>query len=80
MKTTLTIFRELPVGARFHTGKSRGTGARSHVLNCEVIEKTDRTRGRVVQVVGDWNTPVGAGRTFHWMSRVWPVGAGEIIS
>lgn len=26
-------FRDLAIGARFHTGKARGMGARSHVLN-----------------------------------------------
>ena len=46
-------FGELPIGARFHLGKCRGMGARSHVLNWHELQKETKTSARVLASHGD---------------------------
>lgn len=64
-----TRFQFLAIGEHFHTGKSKGAGARSHITSWEVCEKIDRTRGRVVEVYGGRNS-IGAVYAFSANSTV----------
>ncbi len=63
-------FHQLAIGELFHTGISKGAGARSHVTNCEVIEKTSKSQGRVVKVIGDRHT-LGDIRAYSARTATW---------
>ena len=63
-------FHQLVIGELFHTGISKGVGARAHVANCEIMEKTSKSKARVVKVIGDFHT-LDDVRAFSAHTRVW---------
>lgn len=69
---TAQRFGELPIGARFHLGKCRGMGARSHVLNWHEMQKEDSKRARVVVSHGDIHR-TGQTWTPGRLARVFPL-------
>jgi hypothetical protein len=68
-------FGDIEIGTRFHDGKCHGMGARSHVLNWQVMEKTGKQSAIVREAHGDprRGSEVGNGKTFHRMARVFPL-------
>lgn len=65
-----TPFKDLPIGGKFHTGKSRGMGVNSHVMSWEIWEKTSKSKGKVVDQRGNYFRSIGKKGSFSPFSIV----------
>jgi hypothetical protein len=65
-----THFSALSIGARFHVGKSYGSGATRDVLSWEVLEKLTKSTAKVVENHGAFRgNTLGHVRHFYANSR-----------